>query len=195
MTSNQEALQRLIDEFVQVSHGDMARVKTLLGQHAGLLNVVASWNETPLQAAAHVGNRQIATYLLERGAPLDICTAVMLGMKDKVVEFLRAKPSLANSTGSHGIPVLYYAAISGLPDIAELLIRYGAAINSGEGVMTALHGAASFGQLEMVRWLLNNGADPGALNYDGKTPFDLALRGGYEEIAGLLRQRQKYVAA
>ena len=41
-----------------------------------------------LQAAAHMGNREIAGFLLHEGAPLDICAAAMLGKRNNVEAFL-----------------------------------------------------------------------------------------------------------
>jgi ankyrin repeat protein len=53
---------------------------------------------------------------------------------------------------------------------------------------TPLHGAAGFGQAQMVAWLLEHGADVNALNYSDKTPLALALETGREDIANLLRR-------
>jgi ankyrin repeat protein len=188
MAAQGELAPELITEFVQVSHGDFARVKELLAQHPALVNAAAPWNETPIQAAAHVGNRPIAEYLLAAGAPLDICTAAMLGLPERVAGFLQSDPALAQATGAHGIPVLFYAAIGGHSDVAALLLASGADVNAGAGMNTPLHGAAGFGQAQMVAWLLEHGAEVNALNYSDKTPLALALEAGREDIANLLRR-------
>jgi hypothetical protein len=61
-----------IREFVIAAHGDLAAVQATLAEQPDWLNVEFDWSpgggtETPIQAAAHVGNREIATYLLARG--------------------------------------------------------------------------------------------------------------------------------
>ena len=166
--------QALIDEFVGVAHGDFDKVKELLGQNPGLLNALAAWGESALGAAAQTGRVDIAEYLLAAGAPLDICTAAMLGRTDTVRAALAADPAEANAKGAHGLPVLYHAVIGGHKDIADLLLAHGAELNTGDGASSPLHGAAAFGRGAMVAWLLAHGANPAALDYEGKTPLDRA---------------------
>ena len=84
MTFSTQLSQEQVDEFVVASHHDFDKVKEMLAEKPALLDENATWMETPIQAAAHVGNRPIAEYLLEQGAPLDICTAAMLGLEAEV---------------------------------------------------------------------------------------------------------------
>src|SRR5207253_126900 len=144
------------------------------------------WNETPLGAASHVGNRAVAEYLLSQGATLTICTAAMLGMTQSVAEFLKADPGQARATGAHGIPVLTHAAISGKTEIADLLVANG----GGERVDARLVNAAQFGHPKMVEWLLARGADPNARNYEDKTALRLALDAGHTQVAELLSRHE-----
>jgi uncharacterized protein len=180
--------QEMIDDFVGVSHGDFEKVQDMLNQYPGLLNAVSSWKETPLGAAAHMARFDIAEYLLSAGAPLDICTAAMLGEREQVEAFLRADPFANDAKGAHDFPVMFYPAISGRIDIAELLLAYRASVSTGEGTSTPLHGAAMFGQKEMIIWLLNHSAPLYALNYDNKTPLEVAMENGHEDIVSLLEQ-------
>jgi hypothetical protein len=64
MTTNTEPTQELINDFVGNAHGNFDRVKALLEQYPSLINANASWTETAIQAAAQVGNVEIAEYLL-----------------------------------------------------------------------------------------------------------------------------------
>lgn len=179
--------QELINEFVVAAHFDLDKVKTMLAEHPDLLNENAEWIETPIQAAAHVANRPIAEYLLQQGAPLDICTAAVLGQFEDVDAMLNADPELSAATGAHNIPVLYYPCIGGHLAIAQRLYEAGADINAGEGVNTPLHGAALFGHAEIVEWLLANDANPYAADFNGKTPLDLAAANGHAEVVALLQ--------
>ncbi len=189
MEGSGESSQRLIDEFVGASHGDLVKVQQLLEKHPVLIEAKARWNETAIGAASHSGQKEIAEFLLAKGAPLDICVASMLGMNDRVAAFLKADPGLSKARGAHGIPVLFHAAIRGHTDVAELLLEYGADVNDGDGGNTALHGAAAFGRREMVRWLIDRGAKVTALDYARKTPLRLAVEKGHDEVADLLRRR------
>jgi len=180
--------QQVIDEFVGASHGDLARAKELLAQHPDVLEARARWDETALGAAAHSGQKEIAEFLLSAGAPLDICTASMLGMASRVAAMLEADPRLAGAKGAHGIPVLFHAAIRGHKQVAELLLAHGTDVNAGAGGNTALHGAAMFGQTSMAEWLLARGADVNTLDYEGKTPLRQAVEHGHGDVADLLRR-------
>jgi ankyrin repeat protein len=179
--------QELVEPFVLAAHGNFAKVQELYEQHPEVLNVPwAKFDETALQASSHMGRREIAQYLLSKGAPLTICAAAMLGMQDEVAAFLARDRSLANARGAHGIPVLFHAAMSGQTEVAALLLAHG----GGEGIDTALHGAVNFGHIEMVKWLLEHGVtNVNAPNYEQKTPLRVATELGYTDIAELLRAR------
>jgi uncharacterized protein len=173
-------------EIVLVSHFNLVRVKEILAENPSLLNILYEpWKETPLGAASHVGNRAIAEYLLEQGAPLTIPTAAMLGRVEDVKAFLAADPSQAHATGAHNISLLFHTAMSGSIEIAEMLKAHGASLETtGE----ALQGATNYGHLEMVKWLLDHDADPNIPDYQNKTPLAIAKANGYSEIAALLEK-------
>lgn len=179
--------QETINNFVISAHFDLPRVKEMLAETPELLNENAEWIETPLQAAAHVGNVAIAEFLLEQGAPLDICTAAMLGRADDIDALLAETPDLVHATGAHNIPLLFYPVIHGHLAIAEKLLAAGADINAGDGGNTPLHGAALFDRPEMARWLLDHDANPFAIDFEGKTPYDRAHEKGHQQVAEMLK--------
>ena len=182
-----ELTQAQIREFVLAGHGDLGKVKALLAAEPRLLNArYQEFDETALEAAAHVGNRTIAEYLLAQGAPLTICAAAMLGQRVAVQGFLSADSHLAHSSGAHGISLLYHAAQSGDTAITDLLEAYG----NTQDPSQPLHGAVNYGRTAMVRWLLARGANIAVLNFQGQTPLQVAEALGHEEIAALLRQHE-----
>ena len=185
MNAMKEIDQAAVAEFVGAAHGDLDTVKRMLRDNPALLNAVwEQFNETAIQAATQTGARDIAEFLIAQGAPVDICTAAMLGDEKRVDAMLQADPSLARAKGSHDIPVLYFAALSGNDAIAENLLAYG----GGEGKEIALHAAVLSGKPEMVTWLLANGVgDVNLPNYEGKTPLTVALEKGYFDIADMLQ--------
>ena len=79
-----------VEKFVANAHGDLDVVKTMLAEEPALVNATWDWGggdwETALGAAAHMGRRDIALFLLERGARMDVFAAAMLGE----VEIVRA---------------------------------------------------------------------------------------------------------
>ena|SRR6185295_16084615 len=185
MATMEEFSPELISEFVIAAHNNLEKVKQLLEQYPGLLNAIdPQGKETALAAASHVGNAEIARYLLSKGAPLTIFAAASLGMTEKVAEFLDTDPNLVHAIGSHGIPLLSHAAISGKTEIADLLVHYG----GGEGASAALSPVSSFGHLEMAKWLLDHGADLSTRNFQNLTPLAIAVKREHRELAELYRQ-------
>src|SRR5215213_7409181 len=109
--------KELVKEFVAKCHGDLARSKELLAQQPALLNASWDWGggdfETGLEGAGHMGNREIAQYLLDNGARMNIFCAAMLGRIDIVKSLLTAFPNLKTSKGPHGLQLLHHAKKGG----------------------------------------------------------------------------------
>lgn len=178
--------QAEIDQFVGACHGDLDTVMHMAEKRPSLLHARATWDETPLGAAAHMGNAAIVSFLLERGVERDLFASIVLGEEDLVREFLDEQPERVHGVGAHGIPVLYHAVAAGQPGIARLLLARGADVNAGAGGNTALHAAAHFNRPEMARWLIEAGADVRAKDYNGHTPLDVARERGHAEVAEVL---------
>lgn len=117
--------RQMVNEFVEVAHSNLARVQELLSQEPALINACWNWGgddwETAVGAAAHVGNKEIAEYLLANGAHLDIFCAAMLGKKKIVAAFIEDDPAVIHKKGPHGIPLLAHAQAGGQDDIATLI--------------------------------------------------------------------------
>jgi ankyrin repeat protein len=183
--TTQQVDQELVGEFVTAAHGDEERVRALLAERPELLNErYAKFDETALEAASHMGRREIAELLLAAGAPLTICAAAMLGRRDDVAAMLRGDASLAHSSGAHGIPLMFHAALGGDVKLAELLVERG----GGDQIAGALHGAVWYGRLEMAEWLIQHGADRNRPNFQGKTPLELARELGDTAMVALLER-------
>jgi uncharacterized protein len=173
-TVPQAVPQTVIDECVGNAHGNFARVAELITQYPDVVNARAPWNETPVEAATQMGNMPIIELLLRHGAPLDFFTACVLGRADQVTSELAAKPERARDRGVHDLPSLYFAAIGGQKDVAELLLAAGAGVNERCEAAAPLHGALMGGHADMVRWLLEHGADPSLPDYRGRGARQLA---------------------
>ncbi len=177
-----------IREFVIAGHGNLEKVQNMLAETPELLNAAHPWQpgdtETAIQGAAHVGNRIIAEYLLEQGAPLEIWTALMLGRSEEVRAMLQQDPQLAHSKSAHGIPMLAHAALSGKVELLELLAQSGAL----EGQNLALSLAVGKGHQGAVGWLLEHTqTDPTWKNFQGKTALEQASEAGHSQIVALLQ--------
>lgn len=118
--------KELVKEFVSKAHSDISKVKELLQQQPGLLNCSWDWGggdfETGLEAAGHVGNKEIAHFLLENGARMNIFCAAMLGKIEIVKSILSSFPNLKTSKGPHGLQLLHHAKKGG--DDAKEVLSY-----------------------------------------------------------------------
>lgn len=169
--------QAVVDELVGNAHGNFGRVKELLDQHPELLNAKATWNETPIEAATQMGNRKIIDLLIERGAPVDAFTNLVLG---------RADAGVVDQRGIHDLPALYFAAIGGHVETAQQLLSAGADVNAKADAAAPIHGAVMGGSAEMVRLLLDHGADPSLKDYAGRDARELAMAINREDIASVI---------
>jgi len=113
-------------EFVAKSHGDLDRVKEMLSQEPALINATWDWGggdfESALGAAAHMGRKDIANFLLENGARLDVFAAAMLGRLEIVKAAVQAYPNTLNIPGPHGIPLINHAQAGG--DESKAVLEY-----------------------------------------------------------------------
>ena len=123
----------LVNEFVGKAHGDLDRVRQLASDHPMLVNAAWDWGggdwETGLGAAAHVGRPDIALYLLQHGARMDIFAAAMLGHLPIVRATIEAVPGAIAWRGPHGISLMAHADAGGptAAAVADYLRRKGTA--------------------------------------------------------------------
>jgi len=118
--------RQLVQDFVMFGHGDLPMVKKLLDIEPLLLNAAVDWGggdfETALGGASHLGSREVAEFLLEKGARADLFTFTMLGQLDIVKAFLTLQPKLIDAKGPHGIGLHMHARMGGKP--AEAVLEY-----------------------------------------------------------------------
>lgn len=116
--------RQLVQDFVIYAHMDVPMAKKLLDKEPMLVNSFMDWGggdwESGLGAASHMGNREMAMLLLERGARMDIFCAVMMGQLDAVRAFLTLQPKLIDAKGPHGFGLHFHAQLAG-PDADRML--------------------------------------------------------------------------
>lgn len=116
----------LVQDFVIYAHSELDMVKRLLEKEPALLNAAMDWGagdwETGLGGASHMGRRDIALFLLDKGARIDLFCAAMLGQLDAVKAFLTLQPKLIDAKGPHGFSLHFHAQVGGKD--AEKVLDY-----------------------------------------------------------------------
>ena len=114
----------MVKAFVIAAHADLELTRSMLAAVPELINATWDWGngdfETALGGASHMGRRDIALFLLERRARLDVFAATMLGRLEIVRPMLEAFPNLLNTPGPHGIPLIRHAHAGGSDAAATL---------------------------------------------------------------------------
>jgi hypothetical protein len=109
----------LVCEMVIVAHGNVKRVREIVDARPALAKAAIDWGfgdwEDALGAASHVGNREIAEYLIANGARPTLFSAAMLGQLDTVKAFVAAQPGAQKIAGPHSISLLAHAKAGGKP--------------------------------------------------------------------------------
>ena len=206
--------EQLVKDFGidQMATGTLLHRAALEGQTTQaeqLLNNGADVNErnsagyTPLHLAAVKGRLEMAELLLDRGAEINapeglgltpLHLAVQNGQPEMVALLVtrfantELKGKAFGMTGEAVTP-LHLAAVLGYAASARVLIEQGKAdLESRTGFTehTPLHSAAESDHVEMVKLLLDSGAQVDARDTYSETPLHYAAREGAVESARLL---------
>jgi hypothetical protein len=107
----------LVKEFVIAGHGDFPKVKSMMMDNPNLMYCKFDWGngdyEAAIEGAGHVGNKEIANYLLDSGSRVTIYILTMLGRTELVKPILETYPSLISAKGPHGFTLLHHAKVGG----------------------------------------------------------------------------------
>ena len=147
-----------------IRKGDLSKVKALLSSEPGLLQRCG--DGVPLQMAARFGQKEIAGFLIARGADIN-----------------------SNMCGP-GYTPLHWAVIYDNVEVVELLVKKGAKVDMKdiEG-RTPLHWSAAMtsrprSYRRITGLLIDNGADSNLTDNDGSTPVIVALK-DYDNLQGI----------
>ena len=120
---------KLVKEFVIAGHKNLPLVKEMLNEYPNLIYSSYDWGnsdyEEAIEGAAHLGNKEIANYLISKGARVNLFTLTMLGKTKIVKPTLEAYPELIFAKGPHGFTLLHHANIGGSKDLSNYLKEKG----------------------------------------------------------------------
>jgi ankyrin repeat protein len=156
-------------------------------------------SRTPYEEAMRAGHHAIAEYLLQHGAtkveldPLEaFALACIAGRREEARARLSEDPAMLERLGHKGrVDMLHRAVDAKQRDGVRLIVELGVDVNGmvpGTGLdRSALHNAAGWGGLEMVKLLVELGADPGLRDQPYQsTPIGWAFHNRQREVVEYL---------
>jgi uncharacterized protein len=146
----------------------------------------ASHAETPLHGAASSDDVEVLDALLDAGADIEADAAVIGGRTAVSDAAAFGQWAAARRLVERGARTTFWeSATLGLADRVRAFLSADAPPDAAE-LTRALWGAAHGGQREVAALLLDLGADPNWVGWDGLTAVDAARRNGFDAVADWL---------
>lgn len=144
--------------------------------------LVILWSFFLLNSGIALADEALMVLTKEDSPPL--IWAVYQNDKDAVLRLINNKGDVdLNETDRFGRTALFLAVVSHKKEIATLLADAGADLNKRCGYEPALHAAISIDEPDLVKMLLEKGADIESINWDGRTALhEAAFRSKIVEL-------------
>ncbi len=119
---------------------------------------------------------------------LNAVKATQYGVLDRLKELVESGQCDYNKPDNENVYLLHWAAINNRLDIAQYLISLGCNIDpiGGELESTPLNWAARSGHIQMVIFLMQNGANPTLYDLEGYSTIHLATMFGHSIVVAYL---------
>ncbi|XP_026141482.1 ankyrin-3 isoform X26 [Carassius auratus] len=160
-----------------------------------MVNRMTESGFTPLHIAAHYGNINVATLLLNRGAAVDFMarndiTPLHVAAKrgnGNMVKLLLDRGAKIDAKTKDGLTPLHCGARSGHEQVVEMLLDRGAPILSKtKNGLSPLHMATQGDHLNCVQLLLQHNAPVDDVTNDYLTPLHVAAHCGHYKVAKVI---------
>ena len=186
-----------VDMHKAVNENNVKKVKAILSKRRHLVNVRHE-DETLLHIASEKGFNDIVLLLITMGSDVEarnnngwtplLCASMY--SQTETVDILLENEANPRAKCIMGNTPLHYGAQSGnIKILLNLMHKYNEIDEQNIDGWTSLHRAVYSRQVEAVKFLLNEGANPKIVTSTGKSAYDMSVNMMFYEIAKVL---QKY---
>lgn len=175
--------------FDAIKTGNVDEVRRLVHATPALAGARDANGVSAILVAVYHGKREVASALVEMGAPVDIFEASALGLVDRITALVAGAPGLASAYAQDGFYPLGLAAFFGHFDAVRALIAAGADVRAtarNSFKVQPVHAAAASRNLDILGAVLEAGGDPNVPQQQGFVPLHEAASNGNREMAELL---------
>ena len=178
--------------------GNLEEVMRLIQEDPEIVNDIDEIDYTALHWASYYGHVEVVSYLLDQGANVDkkdiigntaLMDAFNMGHLE-VVELLLSRGADPTICDYGGRTPLMMASNEGHVDVVRCLVRnkaVRATIDTQDWYgRTALWYACDRNWTEVLKLLVEVGANPIVADSDGRTPLDIAKDAGHDECITIL---------
>ncbi len=175
--------------FEAIKGGRIDDVRAILERDPSQLSARDANGVSAILLATYHGKADVARLFVDKGAPLDIFEASALGEVDRISTLLREDPSRVSAYSPDGFYPLGLAAFFGQLVAVRALIAAGAEVHAvarNSFKVQPIHAAAASKNIDIVRAVLEAGANPNVPQQQGFVPLHEAGTSGNRELAELL---------
>jgi ankyrin repeat protein len=172
-----------------VKAGNSDEVRRLVSAAPSLAGARDANGVSAILLAMYHGRREVASALVEMGAPVDIFEASAMGRADRILALLDEDPARVSAFATDGFYPLGLAAFFGHLDAVRVLIAAGADVQAtarNAFKVQPVHAAAASRNLDVLRAVLEAGGDPNVPQQQGFVPLHEAATSGNRAMAELL---------
>jgi len=169
----------ILEEYI--TNGDVTGLTELLLQNPELATMLTSHGVSPLMLSCYYKMPKITEVLLTCVDDLSLFEAAATGQFDKVAYLLNTHPDKIDDYADDGFTSLGLACYFGHYEVARLLVLKGADVNlpSKNGFnVYPIHSAAAGNYTNILRLLIESGAQVNVKQQAGSTPLHAAAQYG-----------------
>jgi ankyrin repeat protein len=172
-----------------ITNADLQSLDALLIQQPKLATTKTSYKMSPLMLSCYYKKPEVSALLLKYADQINLFEAAAVGKFDVVAHLLFTHPEAINEYADDGFTALGVASYFGQFEVARYLVLKGANVNlpSNNGYnVFPIHSAAAGNYTDIVRMLVENGAQVNVKQQAGVTPLHSAAQNGNLELLILL---------